>query len=344
MKRLVLFCAGVLCALLGRAPPAAAEMRVCNQTSYVLYAAIGYESGLQMLSRGWARVVPGDCTTMITGRLTQPVYFLYARSSQAHRGPAHAWGGSIRICARDVKFAFDMPVGTAHCASDDAYLMPFASVVTGRATRWTTTLSEATHFATPEAARAAGIDRLLGDIGYGTGPSGVRTSKARNAALGAFRARMHMPSNASPADLFDALETEAFKAAAPEGYSICNDGEAEVWAAIGLRTGDQYVSRGWWDIAPGACAKVLTTPLATDKVYLYVRKHGNPRLVSGPANFCTADVAFEIFGDTRCTARGLADTGFAPTITKGVTGYAAHLGNDGLLPPAPRIVPGKRGH
>ncbi len=338
MRRLALLCAGLFCVLGFHIPPARAEMRVCNQTSYVLYAAIGYESGTQMLTRGWTRIVPGDCAITIEGPLTQPAYFLYARSSQAHRGPAHAWGGPIRLCAREVKFAFDLPVGASHCASDDAYLMPFTSIATGHATTWTTTLTESSTLSSPELARQAGIGRLLGDIGYKTDLDGARGNKARNTALADFRARMHMPARANFADLFDALETEAFKAAAPEGYSICNDGSAELWAAIGLREANAYVSRGWWDIPAGACAKALTTPLATDKVYLYARKHGNPKLVTGPATFCTTDIAFEIYSDARCAARGLTDTGFAVTHTKCLTGYAAHIGNDGLLPPAPSLT------
>jgi uncharacterized membrane protein len=98
------------------------------------------------------------------------------------------------------------------------------------------------------------------------------------------------------------------------------------------------VARGWWDVPPGACAKALTTPLAFDTVYLLAERHGNPKLVTGPATFCVTDVAFEIFGDKNCTARGLTEAGFAATTTKGKTGFAAHVGNDGLLPPAPSLT------
>ena len=52
MNRFAFAIAGVLAAALLRAAPAAADFRVCNQTSYILYAAVGYEAGVQMLTRG----------------------------------------------------------------------------------------------------------------------------------------------------------------------------------------------------------------------------------------------------------------------------------------------------
>ena len=319
------------------AGPAAAAMHVCNQTSYLLYTAVGYESGLNMLTRGWSRIAPGDCATAIGEKLSQPAYFLYARSSQAHSGPSRAWGGPIRLCAKDTDFSLQTPVGAANCGTDDAFLMPFASVTTRNAAEWTTTLTEFPNLPTPDAARQAGIDRLLGDIGYKVDLGHQRGASARDMALAKFRARMKLPVNASTTDLFDALETQALKAAAPAGYSICNDGDADIWAALGQRIGKTLVSRGWWKVAPGACAKAMTDALAIDKVYLLAEKHGNNHLVAGPTKFCVTDIQFEIFGNARCGARGLTEAGFASTNTNGLNGYAAHVSNDGLVPPARQL-------
>ncbi|HEY6578117.1 MAG TPA: DUF1036 domain-containing protein, partial [Rhizomicrobium sp.] len=132
MKRVAVFCGALVLGAALDAAPAAADLRVCNRTSYIAYAAVGYESGLQMLTRGWTRVVPGDCATALQGPLSQPEYFVYARSSRAHAGPARAWGGRIRLCAKETNFAIDVPVGGAHCGSDDAFLMPFATISTGK--------------------------------------------------------------------------------------------------------------------------------------------------------------------------------------------------------------------
>jgi len=337
MRRFAPFCGALLLAVAARATPAFADLKICNRTSYIVYAAVGYESGLQMLTRGWTRVVPGDCGTALEGPLGQSSYFLYARSSRAHSGPARAWGGRIRLCAKETNFAIDVPVGAAHCGSDDAFLMPFASLPMGHKASWTTTLTGTRHFPSMQAARVAGIARLLSDIGYRANPDAPPDAKA----LADFRARMRLPSNSGDADLFDALETEAQKAAAPEGYSVCNDGQSELWAAIALRSPRLSVSRGWWDVPPGACAKVLTMALNFDTVYLLAQKHGNNKLVGGTTTFCVADVAFEVFGNTGCSRRGLADAGFAATDTRGQPGFVAHIGDDGLLRPAPKLPQGQ---
>jgi uncharacterized membrane protein len=103
------------------------------------------------------------------------------------------------------------------------------------------------------------------------------------------------------------------------------------------------VARGWWDVPPGACAKVLTMALSFDTVYLLAEKQGNKKLVSGSTTFCVAGVAFEIFGNTGCAKRGLTAAGFAGTNTKDQTGFVAHIGDDGLLPPAPRLPQARPG-
>lgn len=333
MKAAALFVGALVAAIGLGGRSASADLRVCNRTSYIVYGAVGYESGTQMLTRGWTRVVPGECATALEGRLDQPAYFLYARSSRAHSGPARAWGGRIRLCAKETNFAIDVPVGAARCGSDDAFLMPFASLATGHKASWTTTLTGTNHFGTDAAARGAGIARLLADIGYRVGLGSSAVSDA--GALADFRARLRLPPKAGDAQLFDALETEAQKTVAPEGYAVCNDGQVELWAAIALHEHGADVTRGWWDVPPGACAKILSNALAFDTVYLLAESRRNGKLVSGPTKFCVASVAFEHPGNIRCAGRGTTLAGFAATGTKGRTGFVAHIGNDGLLPPAP---------
>ena len=337
MNRFTVAIAGLLLASCLCARPAFADLRVCNQTSYILYAAVGYEAGVQMLTRGWTRVLPGGCATALQGSLNQPNYFVYARSSRAHLGSARAWGGRIRLCAKETNFAIDVPVGAARCASDDAYLVPFASITTGHKASWTTTLADAATLATPAAAKAAGVARLLGDLGYRVDP-GAAGSVAQ--ALADFRTRLRLPAKASDTDVFDALETEALNAAAPAGYTVCNDGTAEIWAAIGFALRRGNIARGWWDVPPGACARVLTAPLDVTAVYLHATKVGNANLVGGPVKFCTGSGSFQLsIAAAACKGDGHAVLGFAQTNTGGANGYVVHIGNSGLLPPPPRRKP-----
>ena len=320
-------CAGALMA----PRPAAASLHLCNQTSYVLYVALGAATRTELDTQGWTRVVPGDCATPLQGPLSAPAYFIYARTSQAHAGEGRAWGGKVQICAKETNFSQRIPLPTHGCKGEDFFPLPFAVLDRHGLKTWRTTFTESKQIASRGAARDAGLDRLLADAGYHAAPG----KQGREAALQAFRARMKLPSDATDTDLFDALETEAMKAAAPAGYSVCNDTDSAVWAAIGLQKEKSFVTRGWWQIPAGGCARTVTEPLKTDRVYLLAEHKPKRVLVSGPMKLCVADIEFEVNGRGRCGERGLSEAGFAVTDTKGRSGYVAHVGDDGLLPPAP---------
>jgi uncharacterized membrane protein len=327
MIRAVRFlCAALFAVAIFGAAPAHAELTVCNQTSYVLYTAIGYQEKADALTQGWARIIPGKCANIFPGPLTSPAYYLYAKSSQAHSGPARAWGGTVRLCAKTTNFVLHEPLIMDTCP-EDSFIMPFSRVENKGKRNWTAILTESAAIASFDLARQAGIVRLLIDSGYK-----ITDAKSADAALKSFYQRMKLSAHASNADQFDALETLALKSAAPTGYSICNDSSGEIYAAIGVQNQAAWASRGWWKVAPGGCARVLTQPLSFDKVFLFVQGHNNPRLVSGPAKFCVADVEYETSQRQNCSSKGLSEMGFAATNTKGLTGYAAHVGNSGLLP------------
>jgi uncharacterized membrane protein len=307
--------------------PAQASLQICNRTSYVLYAADGWTTNTDNFTQGWNRIVPGSCATPVGGMLTARGYYLYARSSSAHSGTARAWGGSVQLCVKDTNFSLKTPVTSLSCTSGDAFTMPFAPVDTHHMQSWMATLTESPQIANDDAARTAGIERLLRDNGYK-----FSNAQQRDAALNRFRTKLKIAPQATATDLFDALETEAMKASSPAGYSICNDTTGEVWTALGFRDGKQSLAAGWWKIPAGACAHALTQPLALDKVYIHAEGHNKPQLVSGPDKFCTTNITFQVTKTGDCKARGLSETGFAATNTKGRSGYTAHIGEKGLLP------------
>jgi uncharacterized membrane protein len=147
-----------------------------------------------------------------------------------------------------------------------------------------------------------------------------------------------MPSgaNAGNAELFMVLEKEARKKIAPAGYTVCNDAGETLLVALGqIEPGASFakvpVSRGWWTVPPGACARAATTPLHADTVFLLAQKKNGNTLVRGLQKFCVTPVAFEIRGAQNCTARALTEAGFAATQTKGLSGYIAHIGPAGLV-------------
>jgi uncharacterized membrane protein len=179
-------------------------------------------------------------------------------------------------------------------------------------------------------AQLAGVKRLLADNGYKINRIDGRPDKATGAALVGFRKRMQFGLNAGNAELFGALEREARKKIAPSGYTVCNESRDPLLVALGQIEKNEPVSRGWWKVQPDACARAVTTPLNTAAVFLLAQKKNGGTLVGGSRKFCTTAVAFEIRGAENCTARGLTESGFAATPTKGQAGYVAHIGPAGL--------------
>ncbi len=325
--------------LTGFASPASAALTVCNRTSYVLSVATGTLAVSDIASQGWTRVVPGACRAVLAGDLAAPAYYLYARTSPAYSGPARAWGGDKDICVKDTNFSTKTRLVSEDCATDDFFQLPFATVDTHHLRSWTATFSESAALATLPQAQLAGLKRLLAGIGYKVGAPDGKPDKATGSALSDVRKRFHLAPAASSDDLFDALETEALKSATPAGYSICNDTAKAFAAALGEKQRSDWVSHGWWKIAAGSCAKVIDVMDGRDSVFLFVQKIGGPPLVSGPSKFCVTEIEFDIQGRNHCAARGLTEAGFAETKVKGLSGFAAHVGDNGLVKPMPRHAP-----
>ena len=310
--------------------PAHAALTLCNRTSYILYAATSAIQSPKSETQGWTRIIPGDCQVARKEPLQAANYLVYARSGIAHSGPSRAWGGAYPVCVKDTNFSLKQAVTPLYCTADDTFALPFAALDNRGKSVWTMNFDEKPVMSLAEA-QLAGVKRLLKDNGYKIARIDGRPDKATGAALADFRQRL--TPNAGNAELFQALEQEARLKTAPSGYTVCNDSRDVLTVALGQMEQGKPVSRGWWTVQPGACAKAITTPLKTDAVYLLAQKKGGGSMVAGAKTFCTTPVIFEIRGAQNCAARGLTDAGFAMTVTKGMTGYIAHIAATGLKEP-----------
>jgi uncharacterized membrane protein len=316
--------------------PARADLRLCNRTSYVLQAATSTIRNTDSLTRGWTRIAPGDCAVAVKGRLTAASYLVYARSSLAHAGPARAWGGAFPVCVKDGDFVLHQIVTQAYCTLPDTFPLSFAPVdikmedIKTRRGDWTMDFDETPAFASLTAAQLAGVKRLLTDNGYKPGAINAEPDKATSAALDDFRRAMKFKSTDGNDKLFAALEKQALGKSAPQGYAVCNDSGEPLLAAIAQLGPGKPSSRGWWRIAPKACAQTLTAPLA-GPVYLLAQKLSGAVVVGGGDKFCTTSVAFDVEGRGDCATRGLSESGFAQTAGDGRNGYVAHVDGKGLL-------------
>jgi uncharacterized membrane protein len=325
MRRLLL----LALAACGLAPaPAHAALTLCNRTSYILYAATSAIQSPRSETQGWTRLTPGECQLARKEPLTAETYLIHARSSIAYSGPARAWGGNYPVCVKDANFTIRQAVTQPYCTAEDTFALPFAPLDNRGKSVWTMNFDEQPVMSLVQA-QLAGVKRLLADNGYKIGAIDGKPDKYTGAALADFRKKMRFTATAGNAELFEALEREARKKIAPAGYTVCNESRESLLVALGQTDGAMPVSRGWWTVQPGACAKAVTTPLNGD-VFLLAQKKSGGTLVGGPQRFCTASAAFEIRGAASCAARGFVESGFAATPTKGLTGYVAHIGATGL--------------
>jgi uncharacterized membrane protein len=258
-------------------------------------------------------------------------YYVYARTSSAYSGNPRVWAGDTNFCTEENNFNIKTPVPVLQCDQEDATLLPFARIDTKGLGVWTATLTESKALGTVNAARTAGLERLLRANGAKIAAIDGKPDKAVGDAMAGFRKRMKLAATASTRDMFDALETEAMKSAAPSGYSVCNDGDGEIWTSIAMRGARDWLTRGWWKIPAGSCAKAIAEPLKADVIFLHAEKHANAHLVTGKDRFCLTNNEFEVEGRGNCSRKLLDETGFAATVTRGLTGYVAHIGNQGLV-------------
>ncbi len=310
-----------ICAIALIPAPAAAALKLCNQTSYILEIATGVARAGEVITQGWTRLIPGACKTVLAGDLRLQTSFVYAHSARAYDGPRKAWGGMHWLCAREGDFRTAEPVGDTSCVGGQR--LPFFQLSGHGQENWTQTFGQTPALASRAAAQAAGLARLLTSAGLdGTHPG---------PALARFRARMHLSAQAPTTAVFDALESAALSRAAPNGYEVCNDTAAPIFVALADREQHHWHTRGWWHVGPVACAQALTAPLK-GKVYLLVDGAKGKRLVSGPTQFCITSITFDVEGNGSCAARGLKPAGFLPTNLHHHPGYIAHVDANGLVP------------
>ena len=155
MRRLLAALA-VLAASSALAAPAQAALKLCNRTSYILYAATSSVAGSGSTTQGWTRIAPGDCQIAIPEKLKAQSYLVYARSALAYSGPQHAWGGDFALCVKDSNFSISRKDSPLNCTGD-VFAVPFATVQTHNRPDWTMTVDDQPQLASLEAAHLTGV-------------------------------------------------------------------------------------------------------------------------------------------------------------------------------------------
>jgi len=114
---------------------AAADFRLCNNTSSRVGIALGYKDAEGWTTEGWWNVSSRTCETLLRGTLIARFYYIYALDYD--RGGE--WSGQAFMCSRDKEFTIK---GTENCLARGFDRTGFFEVDTGEQRAWTVQLTE----------------------------------------------------------------------------------------------------------------------------------------------------------------------------------------------------------
>jgi uncharacterized membrane protein len=139
---------------------AAADFRLCNNTSSRVGIALGYKDAEGWTTEGWWNVSSRACETLLRGTLVARFYYIYALDYD--RGGE--WSGQAFMCSRDKEFTIK---GTENCLARGFDRTGFFEVDTGEQRAWTVQLTESNE---QPAQRVPGIPGTVGPGGPGNLP------------------------------------------------------------------------------------------------------------------------------------------------------------------------------
>ncbi len=121
--------------LAASAGPAAADMRLCNNTASRVGVAVGYKDADGWTTEGWWNLPARNCETVLKGNLIARYYYVYAVDYD--RGGE--WMGQAYMCTREKEFTIR---GINDCLARGYDRTGFFEVDTGEQRTWTVQLTE----------------------------------------------------------------------------------------------------------------------------------------------------------------------------------------------------------
>jgi len=309
--------------------PARAEFELCNQTSYILRSSIAYKEKGEFNTKGWWTLYPGQCRTVIQSKLKHKQYYTYAEAAPEHKVGLNFFDGDRSFCVGEKDYE---QIGQNDCEANGLRFENFVEVKADNSEKLTTDFIETAEFDL-EKARVAGIQRMLTDLGYSPGTIDGFYGKRSQRAVVKFRQdekikATNLISDQLLVDLANALRRDTTKL----GFNLCNTTSNVIWSAIGyLSENNDWLTRGWWKIEPGTCAKPIRKALKQKEYYIYASTSGLDKdieLTNGDLSLCIADVKFDILGKDNCELRGYHAVTFEKVTTNGADVWTQEISVD----------------
>src|ERR1700752_4377651 len=114
---------------------AAADFRLCNNTSSRVGIALGYKDSEGWVTEGWWNINARACETLLKGTLVARYYYIYGLDYD--RGGE--WSGKAFMCSKDKEFTIR---GTSDCLARGFDRTGFFEGDTGEPRAWTVQLTE----------------------------------------------------------------------------------------------------------------------------------------------------------------------------------------------------------
>jgi len=315
MRRALL---AAMAALVSLTTPARADLQFCNKTSYVLDLALGLEEKGAAATRGWFRVEPGQCKSVMQGTPEAEKVYVHTRAHPAYGPSPLPQAGHADFCIADGNFI--IAAAKACNSRSGQRLMRFSQIKPSQTEQGLTAyLGEEADY-DPAQARLAGVQRLLVIAGYDANPIDGLEGKKTAAALDQFLKDRRLPAETANGTTFFQVLLDAVKEADGLGFSWCNETPFAAMAAIGIEEKGAITTRGWYRVEAGKCVKpelpahpsrLFSFAEAVDKDGQTVKRGDKTLAWGGPAQLCTGDARFEIGEQKNCAAQGLTASGFA---------------------------------
>ncbi|MDC9700966.1 MAG: DUF1036 domain-containing protein [Alphaproteobacteria bacterium] len=108
-------------------------------------------------------------------------------------------------------------------------------------------------------------------------------------------------------------------------FKLCNKTSNRVGIAIGYKGEGDWVTEGWWNIAPDVCELILANELTSRYYYIYAMDYDQGEEWKGKSYMCTQDKSFTIRGIHDCKKREFKRTGFLEIDTGNASSWTVRL-------------------
>jgi uncharacterized membrane protein len=114
-----------------------------------------------------------------------------------------------------------------------------------------------------------------------------------------------------------------------QGLRLCNRTPSRVGVAIGYKSSQQWITEGWWNVAPDSCETLVPGTLVSRFYYVYAVDYDRGGIWGGKAAMCTSDKSFTIRGIEDCVTRGYERNNFVEVDTGEQTSWTVQLTEPG---------------